>query len=549
MADLTAIDVKKNINFLKRIKSKYALYFLCFLALNYIEFLRSTQVGNIWAAAANCTGLVMMVIIFSGLPVKEFLRPMNYVYTLLCILAIGLIYWHWKQHTGEYYFGQMATAVMNIWWIGLVACYLFKQVFVTKTIRLKLGRNSLLWIALTAWTVISVAGRWWPIWFLFMFGSFYLIRYTEEDRRALFRAMIDGTICSFFILQGWACLFRPYDEVRYKGAFSNCNMMALYYLIVYCMALFKLHILKRESGEKIWKCFYFVLAGVLLSLLFMTICRTAWVTAIAVTAAYGWLVVHKIWKERIGKIMLRGIALALCMLLTFPAVYGAVRWLPTIHPHPVWFDGEWNEGKVHSWDPADSEKYVSMDELLETALSKIYGTLRNIGENSPLMLRVQAKTGSGEIVYRKFSGTDYALEGRLNIYLTYLENATWLGHPEEDGHYVMLVESGRWMVWHAQNLFIQILYYFGYPAGVLLLLLAVSLLVSNYKTLIKRSNSVYAVMPFMISLAYFVFGLMEVVWNPGQIILTLVFFVQHPQIALEEEDDEKMGSVKALRCF
>ena len=73
----------------KRILSKYTLYFICFMALSLIEFLRATQKGNIWSAAANCTGLVMMVIIFSQLPVREFLKPANYIYTALCILAIG----------------------------------------------------------------------------------------------------------------------------------------------------------------------------------------------------------------------------------------------------------------------------------------------------------------------------------------------------------------------------------------------------------------------------------------------------------------------------
>ena len=112
----------------KKMLSKYTLYLICFLALNLIEFLRATQPGNIWSAAANCTGPVMMVIIFSQLPIRDFLKPANYVYTAICALAVGAVYFHWTGHMGEYYFGQMATAVINIWWLGLVIRWFFRKI-------------------------------------------------------------------------------------------------------------------------------------------------------------------------------------------------------------------------------------------------------------------------------------------------------------------------------------------------------------------------------------------------------------------------------------
>lgn len=46
------------------------------------------------------------------------------------------------------------------------------------------------------------------------------------------------------------------------------------------------------------------------------------------------------------------------------------RYLPAVFHHPVWFWGEWSEDKVHSWDPWNSEKYVDIDELLETAVGR-----------------------------------------------------------------------------------------------------------------------------------------------------------------------------------
>lgn len=52
---------------------------------------------------------------------------------------------------------------------------------------------------------------------------------------------------------------------------------------------------------------------------------------------------------------------------------------------------------------------------------------------------------------------------------------------------------------------------------------------SGYKIMVDRRLPAYSIMPFMSVLLFFLFGLMEVVWNPGQLILALVFFMQHPQ--------------------
>ncbi len=517
----------------KKIRSKYTLYFICFMALSLIEFLRATQEGNIWSAAANCTGLVMMVIIFSQLPVREFLKPANYIYTGLCVLAVGAVYFHWTRHIGEYYFGQMATAIMNIWWLGLVVRYFFRKVIEEKTLKLHIGALGWSWIILVLWTLISVAGQWWPVWYLLMFGSFYLIRFSREDKAALIGAMIDGTIASFFVIQGYAYLFRPYDEIRYRGAFDNCNMMALYYLIVYCMTLFKIHLLHVRKAGLGWKIFYIVLAGGLLAFQFLTICRTAWVCAIAVTLCYGWVVLHRAWGDGIGKLAVRGCILVLAAALAFPAVFLTVRWLPTIHPHPIWYAGEWNEKKVHSWDPPDSEKYVELDEFLKEALGRIYDVLKLVDARDPFVLHVYAGRQEDIIPEPDYEWTHSTVLQRKVIFQTYLERSTWYGHPKEDGHYIF--EKSKIYIWHGQNLWIQFIYYFGYPAGVFLTVLAVLTLRKAGKKARSVRRDRFAMIPIMICIIYFMFGLPEIVWNPGQLILALVFFVMHPQLVGKPE--------------
>lgn len=365
------------------------------------------------------------------------------------------------------------------------------------------------------------------LWFFFMFGFFYITRLSERDWEALANALVNGTICSFFIIQSYAYLFRPYDVVRYMGAFSNCNSMALYYVIVYVMILVKIHQLHMRKAKWGWKVFYFVGAGGLLAFQFLTICRTAWITSVVVTIAYGVLVIRNQWKESIGKIFMRGCLLALCAVLTFFPVFYTVRYIPTIHPHPIWHDGEgYSTFRVHSWDPADSEKYIDMDEFLDAALGRIYSLFKVVDSNNPLVLRANAQEAITYVDDTDPKVKNNSVNIRLEVWKEYLQDVTWLGHSAEDENFAL--KSNRVRVWHAQNVWVQFAYTYGIPVGVLFVIVTLWLLFRTYRKG-KVCEKPYGIMPFMICSAFFLFGVTELVWNSGQYILTLFFFVLHPQ--------------------
>lgn len=68
----------------------------------------------------------------------------------------------------------------------------------------------------------------WPLCYLVMFGCFYLTDYTAEEREDLFQGCLNGIILGFFVFQGFCCVFRPYDSVRYQGMYNNPNLNALF---------------------------------------------------------------------------------------------------------------------------------------------------------------------------------------------------------------------------------------------------------------------------------------------------------------------------------
>mgnify|MGYP000605980943 CR=1 FL=1 len=572
------------------IGNRQLLYFLCFLAFELIDFLRNTQNGDIWSAAVGGTGLVMMVLIFSEYPLKEWhygkhTRVYMAIWTVCCLGIAGASAL-WQQHfiLGIYKW-TFFLGVWNVWWIFLVGQEIVKRLWKAGSLRAKPDLTGVLALVMAFLMTFSRSGRLWPVWFAAMFGMFYVTRFTREKLDQLFEAMVDATIVAFFVIQIYAYGFRPYDVIRYLGAYPNSNVASLHYLVVYTMVLCKLHYLEKKNAKKGWRIFFFLGAAGLLDFMFLTMGRTSWVTAIVITCFYGIFVIWKNWKKKFSGVIARGAALVAAFVVLFPVVFGTVRFLPAVLHHPVWYGGE----KVHSFDPADSPKYIEMDEFLEAVFGRIVGTFYKgdeageasvAGNSTDNVVTVEAGTAGGKAgagsadnivaentedgeeadrenaepdnvnsavavdvsqtsyeIIEKIGpeGMDEALNIRLSIYAAYLRNLNWFGHPDAEGHYQFA--DIDYFSWHAQNVWLQMAFSYGIPSGILFLILTVLLFRKNFGILKNAGNVPYKIIPFFICLLFFVYGLMELDWNVGQYPLILLFITQHPQIREQQESN------------
>ena len=238
------------------IGNRRLLYFLCFLAFELIDFLRNTQNGDIWSAAVGGTGLVMMVLIFSEYPLKEWhygkhTRVYMAIWTVCCLGIAGASAL-WQQHfiLGIYKW-TFFLGVWNVWWIFLVGQEIVKRLWKAGSLRAKPDLTGILALVMAFLMTFSRSGRLWPVWFAAMFGMFYVTRFTREKLEQLFEAMVDATIVAFFVIQIYAYGFRPYDVIRYLGAYPNSNVASLHYLVVYTMVLCKLHYLEKKNAKKV----------------------------------------------------------------------------------------------------------------------------------------------------------------------------------------------------------------------------------------------------------------------------------------------------------
>lgn len=576
------------------IGNRQLLYFLCFLAFELIDFLRNTQNGDIWSAAVGGTGLVMMVLIFSEYPLKEWhygkhTRVYMAIWTVCCLGIAGASAL-WQQHfiLGIYKW-TFFLGVWNVWWIFLVGQEIVKRLWKAGSLRAKPDLTGVLALVMAFLMTFSRSGRLWPVWFAAMFGMFYVTRFTREKLEQLFEAMVDATIVAFFVIQIYAYGFRPYDVIRYLGAYPNSNVASLHYLVVYTMVLCKLHYLEKKNAKKGWRIFFFLGAAGLLDFMFLTMGRTSWVTAIVITCFYGIFVIWKNWKKKFSGVIVRGAALVAAFVVLFPVVFGTVRFLPAVLHHPVWYGGEYSIEKVHSFDPADSPKYIEMDEFLEAVFGRIVGTFYKgdeageasvAGNSTDNVATVEAGTAEGKAGARSADNTvaentedgenadrentepdnvnsavavdasqtsyeiiekigpegmDEALNIRLSIYAAYLRNLNWFGHPDAEGHYQFA--DIDYFSWHAQNVWLQMAFSYGIPSGILFLILTVLLFRKNFGILKNAGNVPYKIIPFFICLLFFVYGLMELDWNVGQYPLILLFITQHPQIREQQESN------------
>jgi len=542
--------------YIKKSDLKQTLYTVCFLGLVIIDWTRGSQTGDIWGVAVNCTGLLFSVMLASHYSFRNVsFRP--YLGFLLIWLLGGFAgYLWWLNAPGSVYLWQYLTGALNAGAIGLVLIR-FLQDVPKKRESLESeksgrgGRNLFLaagLLLLTVLMLLSPLGNIWPAWFCMMFGLFYLIPYSGEERRKLWNGMANGIIIGFFVLQIYAFGFRPYDEVRYKGAYSNCNINSLFYLVTYIMVLYRLYVLKsrkhkaagvmknKNTGNVLIKVFYYVLAGGLLSFIFFTICRTAMLAAFLITFLYGIGTVLIIHREKIIGLFLHWLMITGCFILTFPCVYAAVRYLPGILHRPVWYEsvGEYSPEKVHSFDPITSEKYVSLQEFLEEALGRmVYNQLfdrSGAGETEEMVIAdidyPQANFAeTGVDAARDDILSDEASSGmiRKEIYRLYFTNLNLRGHELTEG-YFQITES--YHAHHAQNIFLQIAFYYGIPAGIIFLMLTAALGYLAFRNFLRFRNKAENIIPVLIWLVFILFGMLECVWYPGQIILFLMYFGQ-----------------------
>ncbi len=472
-------------------------------------------------------GVIMGIIFLTFCELKAFRRKIYAIYTLICVLALPLAYQWWLLHQEQIYRDKLLTAVINVWIIGIFVIYHAVNLH-AGSLRIKQALNvrSVMAILLLGWIFLSRNEDIWSLWYMGLFGLFYLTDKSEEERKVLANGMLDGLILSYFLLQGAAFAFRPFDgtTLRYNGIYANCNINGLFYAVVFAAVLLRLMQL-RQGGKNRWMAIVYVLVAVtLLDCIALTVSITATFTVTVIGVIYAIAVEMHFLQKPLRKVLAQILGMIAAAALCFPITFLAVRYFPTILHHPIWYDGEYNEDKVHSFDPRNSEKYVSFDEYMEGVGGKLSPYWQLISSKLGLSIEVHAQEygltiGDEFYSYRDDDVQKYASAlGRIAMWDYYVRNSNWIGHSNLEGHNI----GDGGYIWHAQNVYIQYMYYYGIPAMILLIAYLVTTFIGGVRQIIAGNE--LAVIPLLYLCLFAIEGLLEAVWYPGQMSLLLIFF-------------------------
>ncbi len=511
---------------------KRVMYFLCFFLLTLINLICGTMSGRIQFVATNCEGFAIALIILTQYKPRDFLKPIYLIWACISVIAGGIAMW-WGINNYPYT-GRWITAVLNIVLYGFIAIRVCTSLIARKRINVNVFAF-LTWVILTIVMICSRNSRLWPAWYGLIFGCFFLTEYDAEDLRAMLRGLVNGVIAGFFVIQGFAFVFRPYDEYRYPGAFANPNLNALFYIIVYAALLCKMLSSIRQDKHIGISVLWFILAGAMFG--FVTLCgsRTSYVAFAAVTVTF-LICLYGLYQKIIKTFIVIPVALAIVAIISVPIDWAAARYLPAVHLHPIYWEGEWSEDKIQPGDSRDSAKYIELGEMLKNNVGRIAWFLdfdalfpeEHTDEISAVVEdEVEEVLEEEEPPYNEedlleHEGEDVGPIGlRFRLAKWYFSRLNLRGHDvdEESVWY-----SKDYCAPHAHNWLIMMSYSYGIPAGILFAVMLFFYL-KAFIVLIKKKDIESAAVIGCFIAAFFAFGLFETTWSQGQMPFILFFIL------------------------
>lgn len=499
------------------------IYSLCFFLLCIINWGSVTLDGRVQFVLTNVTGLALAVIILSGYRVKDFMKPIYAIWTGIIALFIpivvimGIRYYPYK---GQWISGVINTCVYGYILIAVLRKNLVEKKYSRVNWPLLFG-----WVCMMILMVLSRDDSNWPLWFGGMFGSLYLTDFDDKKRRLLLESLVSGIIAGFFVIQGAALLFRPFDEARYYGLFLNPNMDALMYVMSYAAFLCAWFLLKKRNSNIVFRIVLVLFSGSLWGFVFLTGCRTAFLSMSAITIVF---MLCLVWREKrkIREAIKVFATILLVAILSTPIVFLAVRYVPAIHLHPVFFANEYhNWGKVHSGDPRNSDKYTTFESVLTYNLGNRMNELLGIDSTDILNILVPTiKVYAAEETEQYLIEPDGNLSGlniRYQIYKWYFKNLNVFGHTKNENQIPAI--GNDYIATHAHNWWLQLTFNFGIPVGILLIAVVLIYFKSFYDLMQRNEDERACIMGCFI-IAFLTFGTFEVDYSLGQLSFTLFFF-------------------------
>lgn len=546
-------------SFNEKMNVKKIIHILLFASLIIVDVIRCDGNGAWWAAGNRVTGLVIGGLIILHFGIKDLRKWWVVVAGIMCLAIMPTVPLWWYYVPG-FLRDEMILFIINIYVLGLAGYLLAKHYFnlikskpesngieqgVSAKTFLKKHLCSILCLLFLLAASISVDNTYKPLYTLVIFGMLYITPFTRTEKEKLLSYFSTGVIYAFWGLQILAFAFRPFtvNHSRYKGMYSNPNMFALFCALVMAVTLIKIYE-KRES-KKIWFYGLSLQYAFVFVLMIYSSGRAAMLAAAMATFAY-MITVCFVYKAISFKRLILLIAMiALGTVLCVPSAYTSIRYLPTILKRPVAFEGEeYDRGRL-----SDADYYVSFEKVMDMSFSRVLTIFMNYDDVREREKAEAAKEDSTTEVTLDEAGSEAVVEEekehsdpnwenktyyidwengyndidlRVGIWRTYLADLNWRGHTGSD--YLLYVTPDL-LMYHSHNIFVQMFYSYGIPAGVFFVAWVVTLFISSVCNAFTKKNTFQGMFPIMMWLIVIGFGVLEINWMLGQISWFVLLFI------------------------
>lgn len=515
----------------KEISLKMVLYTLIFTFLCVInQRIQTTSVLDGWRESfQNMVGFAVAALILLAYKKEDFQKCRIY-HLLWCVLGtVACVLVFLLKRDEMLHMNYLLVIVTEIFiWGFVVIQTIYSVVGQKKMPRLHKGMFAI-WALMMLFMIFSRSDETWPLWYGVFFLCYYFTDFTQQDRENIFQGMLNGLILAFFVFQAHCFLYRPYDDVRYRGWFSNPNNNVLFYCFVLMAVLVKLYLCYKNKANKWWCAYYWLGVGTVLSFIVLTIGRMGWILAFVLVVSF--LLFQK--KDFSKPFLKYGCVTVLVTIIAFPLCFAAIRYLPPIRHHVVWFYGEYGVDKVHSMDPWDSEKFIDIDEFAEAAVGRIAKSIGDLLNNMPWVMKAEA--AGLENPYEPKLSEELKEDGyavRSTIYKTFFKSLNLRGYPSSEIGFQLT--SDFW-VYHAHNIFLQYGIQFGIPVLVLFTVLIFFALKKSLQGF-WATQSPEKLCCFYLVLVPALFGMLEYTWGVGQMAIVLLFMAWRSIIMKEEKN-------------
>ncbi|MBQ9141865.1 MAG: hypothetical protein IJX63_08740 [Lachnospiraceae bacterium] len=521
---------------------KRLIYIVGFVWLCYLDHIIGSATGYIQYALKNYTGVVIAVMILTAYKLKDFIKLPYLLWIVIFLIGKwGILSW---ADGRVYELGRLEASIWNVGFYGLIMIRLIYAWCLERKYPHMNWPLFGLWLLMMIGMVVIRPDITWTRWFLVFFGCFYMTEFSEEDLNNLYSGMLEGIIVGFLLLQTYACMFRPYDMLRYEGMYSNSNMNALFYLLTYGAVLGKWYQMKLK-GRAVWLRLPIVaLAGILIALTFFTMGRTALISIIILTGIFLSFQAISRKRGRLKILLIDAGAIVIASVICFVPTYYAVRYIPAYVNEPLFFEADMNKltKKIQKGDSMNSGMYTDLETVLEKSFGRLFWFLKDeeeiLWKERGVLVAMLPGEAADMPLFTKEEAED-PVRVRTGIYKYYIENSRLIG--QRTGVQDLWLTS-NYSAPHAHNIFLHIVGEFGWIIGGMfggMVVLAYLRIIVGIRA--KRQGKWYfrLFVTTVFTTVAIAFGMLEICWTFGQLTFTMLFLVQYLTVR-RIPDDKKV---------